>query len=88
MVHINQVKGKKIIQFSSQIMIHFLMHKNDTMQSQLLTFSSKLRSAADLQRTVALAPRKNVTAKMRFRKKALKKYRPTTLRKKVRGTPS
>lgn len=46
-----------------------------------LTFSSRLRSAADLQRTVAFAPRKKVTARMRLRKKALKKYRATTLRK-------
>ena len=51
----------------------------------LLTFSNRVRSAADLQRTVALAPRKNVMARMRFTKKARKKYRPTTLEKK-RGT--
>ena len=34
-----------------------------------LTFSSRLRSAADLQRIVALAPRKKVTARVRLRKK-------------------
>lgn len=48
-----------------------------------LTFSRRLRSAADLQRTVAFAPRKKVTARMRLRKKALKKYRAATLRKKA-----
>ena len=46
-----------------------------------LTFSRRLRSAADLQRTVVFAPRKKVTARMRLRKKALKKYRAATLRK-------
>lgn len=46
-----------------------------------LTFSSRLRSAADLQRIVALAPRKKVTARIRLRKKAQKKYRAATLRK-------
>lgn len=46
-----------------------------------LTFSSRLRSAADLQRIVALAPKKKVTARIRLRKKAQKKYRATTLRK-------
>lgn len=34
-----------------------------------------------MQRTVAFAPIKNVTARMRFRKKALKKYKPTTLQR-------
>lgn len=48
-----------------------------------LTFSRRLRSAADSQRTVAFAPRKKVTARMRLRKKALKKYRAATLRKKA-----
>ena len=50
--------------------------------NKLLTFSSRLRSAADLQRTVELAPTKNVTARRRLTKKAKKKYRPATLRSK------
>lgn len=57
--------------------------------NKLLTFSNRLRSAADLQRTVELAPMKNVTARRRLTKKAKKKYRPATLqgKNKVNSIP-